>query len=180
VSRNPLANPIAQNIDQKITQNNFQSHISESASLTLVRHNPLLRIGTVENSKNRLVASGPTSATIAGTWNDSALVTVGSQHQFRSCLDHRHGLDVFQALKASTLTPSQKPANRMVVCNPGVDRSAALPLAKHFREAGHNYSFSASVFSEFDVLVQAKEVLRVVLLLDGHEPIVVGPERGYA
>jgi len=36
----------------------------------------LLRIGTVKNSKNRLVASGPTSATSAGTWNDSALATV--------------------------------------------------------------------------------------------------------
>jgi hypothetical protein len=31
----------------------------------------------------------------------------------------------------------------------------------------------------FDVLVQAKEVLRVVLLLDGHEPVVVEPERGF-
>jgi hypothetical protein len=31
----------------------------------------------------------------------------------------------------------------------------------------------------FDVLVQAKEVLRVVLLLDGHEPVVVGTERGF-
>jgi hypothetical protein len=81
VSRNPLANPIAQNIDQKITQNNLQSHISELASLTLVRHNHLWRIGTVKNSKNRLVTSGPTSAPIAGTWNDFALVTVGSQRQ---------------------------------------------------------------------------------------------------
>ena len=50
---------------------------------------------------------------------------------------------------------------------------------KHFREAGHNYSFSASVFSEFDVLVQAKEVLRVVLLLYGQEPVVVGTERSF-
>src|SRR6516225_9374250 len=31
----------------------------------------------------------------------------------------------------------------------------------------------------FDVLVQAKEVLRVVLLLDRHEPVVVGTERGF-
>src|SRR6516225_6711512 len=31
----------------------------------------------------------------------------------------------------------------------------------------------------FDVLVQAKEVLRVVLLLDSHEPVVVGTERGF-
>jgi hypothetical protein len=35
-----------------------------------------LRIGTVKNSKNFFVASGPTLATIAGTVNDSALVTV--------------------------------------------------------------------------------------------------------
>jgi hypothetical protein len=37
-----------------------------------------------------------------------------------------------------------------------------------FREAGHNCSFSGSDFSRFDVLVQAEEVLGVVLLLDGH------------
>src|SRR6266404_4362250 len=43
----------------------------------------------------------------------------------------------------------------------------------------HNCSFSASVFSGFDVLVQAKEVLRVVLLLDGYESVVVGTERGF-
>jgi hypothetical protein len=31
----------------------------------------------------------------------------------------------------------------------------------------------------FDVLVHAKEVLRVVLLLNGREPVVVGTERGF-
>ena len=31
----------------------------------------------------------------------------------------------------------------------------------------------------FDVLVQAKEVLRVVLLLDGQEPVIVETERGF-
>ena len=46
------------------------------------------------------------------------------------------------------------------------------------RSAGHNCSFLASVFSRFDVLVQAEEVLGVVLLLHGHEPVVVGTERG--
>jgi hypothetical protein len=32
-------------------------------------------MGTVKNSKYRLVASGPTSAMSAGTWKDPALTT---------------------------------------------------------------------------------------------------------
>ena len=40
--------------------------------------------------------------------------------------------------------------------------------------------FSNTVLDlRFDVLVHAKEVLRVVLLLDGREPVVVGTERGF-
>jgi hypothetical protein len=43
----------------------------ELANRMIVRNSVfLLRIGTVKNSKNFFVASGPTSATIAGTWND--------------------------------------------------------------------------------------------------------------
>jgi hypothetical protein len=37
----------------------------------------------------------------------------------------------------------------------------------------------ASLDLRFDVLIQGKEVLRVVFLLDGHEPVVVGTERGF-
>src|SRR5260221_319072 len=43
-----------------------------------------------------------------------------------------------------------------------------------------NVGFSNTLSDlRFDVLVQAKEVLRVVLLLDSHEPVVVGTERGF-
>jgi hypothetical protein len=38
---------------------------------------------------------------------------------------------------------------------------------------------TASWTIRFDVLVQAKEVPRVVLLLDGFEPVVVGTERSF-
>jgi hypothetical protein len=43
----------------------------------------------------------------------------------------------------------------------------------------HDILLNAGLNRRFDVLVKAKEVLWVVLLLDGHKPGVVGPESGF-
>jgi hypothetical protein len=57
----------------------------------------------------------------------------------------------------------------------------SLLLSARYRRcpAGVSDLSNALLNLRFDVLVQAKEVVRIVLLLDGHKPVVVEPERGF-
>jgi hypothetical protein len=67
----------------------------------------------------------------------------------------------------------------------GKIRSAAPVHSEEFKEcvalqeAASSGQKATLLNLRFDVLVQAKEVLRVVLLFDGHEPVVVRTERGF-
>jgi hypothetical protein len=67
-----------------------------------------------------------------------------------------------------------------------VSRSRCVEKPKTLRRADEcsfktDAGFSNTLLSlRFDVLVHAKEVLRVVLLLNGHEPLVVGTVGSFA
>src|SRR6516165_8737152 len=62
-------------------------------------------------------------------------------------------------------------------CRDPVKQTTFSPIA-----AMHGWRFrscDALLNLRFDVLVQAKEIRRIILLFDGHESLIVGTERGF-